>query len=155
GAASAIAAGSAAASVLAMHPQISAISGFQLSNSPIKTPDLNTTYDAEIPGVDQSSNSQFEFYQPSDTSSTGNPFAFILYTLVKGKKGFVVFAPTGNAVGQRFEVWPVIVTSTSNAYTLGNDPARFMVDFSVYARPALNGTDFSGTQGIPSGSTFA
>lgn len=110
---------------------IQAISGFQLANTPISTPDLQTTFNSEIPGEDAAGNSSLTMYD-DDASSA------VKTALAKNTAGFLLFGPYGITTGKRAEVWPVTVTSNSDEYTMGNEAARFMVGFSVTSIPTQN-----------------
>jgi hypothetical protein len=108
--------------------RIAAISGFQLKNNPITTPDLVTTFDPQIPGVDSADSSELTFYS-DDTSDS------VKTALTKNTAGFLVFAMRGSATGAPAETWPVTVTHNAEEYTLGNEAARYMVGFSVTSIP--------------------
>ena len=110
---------------------VAGITGFMFKNSPIKTPDLATTFTTEIPGEDTADQSSFLMYD-DDTSTT------IRSTLAKNTSGYVLLCPYGNTTGKRCEVWPVVVTTNSDEYTLGNDPARWHLEFSVALTPHQN-----------------
>lgn len=111
-----------------LSPKIAAISGFQLKNTPIVTPDLVTTFDSQIPGVDVADNSELTFYADSSTDS-------VKTTLTKGTAGFLLFAMRGTGTGKPAETWPITVTHNAEEYTLGNEAARYMVGFSVTSIP--------------------
>lgn len=108
--------------------KIAAITGFQLSNTPIVTPDLVTTFDPQIPGVDAAANSDLTFYS-DDTADT------VKTTLSKGTAGFLLFMLRGAGTGKPAETWPVTVTQNAEEYVLTNDAAKYMVGFSVTSRP--------------------
>lgn len=116
-----------------LSPKIAAIAGFQLKNTPIATPDLVTTFDPTIPGVDAADNSELTFYS-DDTSDTTKT------TLAKGTAGFLLFALRGAGTGKPAETWPIKVTSNSEEYVLTNDAAKYMVGFSVTSIPIQNAT---------------
>lgn len=109
-------------------PQIAAISGFELANSPIETPDLNGTFSPQINGEDKTSASKLTFYD-DDAAST------IRTALAKGTKGFILFEPYGTASTKRAEVWPVTSTGVNDAWSTGNEAAKFDAAFAVTATP--------------------
>jgi hypothetical protein len=112
---------------------VAEIGGFQLSNSPIPTPDLQSTFTKTIVGEDTTDTSTITFY---DTDATSAPLRI---TLAKGAAGFIVLMPYGNVTAKRCETWPVRSTGVNDEWTVGNDPARYMVGFAVTDVPSQNG----------------
>lgn len=113
-------------------PQVNAISGFQLSNSPIPVPDLSTIFTPQINGEDTVADSTITF-NDDDASST------IRTALAKGTTGFVILFPYGDTATKRLEKWPVVSTGVNDEWSVGNDPARFVVGFAITAVPVQNG----------------
>lgn len=114
-----------------LSPQIAAITGFQLSNTPIVTPDLVSTFDSQIAGVDAAANSELDFYSQTSTDA-------IKTALAKGTVGFLLFAMRGSTAASPAEVWPVTVTFNAEEYVLTNDAAKYKVGFSVTSVPIQN-----------------
>lgn len=114
-------------------PQVAEVTGFQFSNSPIATPDLNSTFTSTIAGEDTAADSGFTFYD-DDAATT------IRTALAKGTKGFILMFPYGDVATKRCEVWPVESTGVADEWSAGNDPARFAVSFGITSPPSLNGT---------------
>lgn len=112
-------------------PTLSDISGFQLSNSPIGTPNLADAFTSQIDGEDTTADSTLTLYD-DDTSTA------IRTALVKGANGFIVMGPYGSGTGKRAEVWPVRSTGVNDEWTTGNDPARYVVGFAITALPKQN-----------------
>lgn len=113
-------------------PDIAEINGFEFSNSPISTPDMATSFTSQIGGEDTAGDSSITFYE-DDTTNT------IKTALAKGTNGFVVFYPYGvPASAAKCEVWPATITSNGREWSVGNDPARYMVSFAITAVPSLN-----------------
>jgi hypothetical protein len=113
---------------------VAEISGFQLTNSPIPTPDLQSTFTKSIVGEDTTDTSIITFYDTDVTSPTP-----IRTALIKGAAGFIVLMPYGNTTGKRCESWPVRSTGVADEWTVGNDPARFQVSFAITDVPMLSG----------------
>jgi hypothetical protein len=111
---------------------IAEISGFQLTNSPIPTPDLQATFTKSIVGEDTTDTSTITFYDDDSVTT-------IRTALVKGAVGFIILAPYGTAATKRFESWPARSTGVNDEWTVGNDPARYMVGFAITDVPTLNG----------------
>lgn len=114
-------------------PEIAAVAGFSFSNSPIPTPDLDTTFTTTIPGEDTAADSSLTFY---DDDTTGG--STIRTAMVKGTTGYIVLMPVGDVASERCEVWPVESTGVADEWTAGNDPARFTVSFGITAVPELD-----------------
>lgn len=121
-----------------MDGEMASISGFRFSNSPIGTPDFESTFQSQIPGEDSADNSSITIYE----RKTATP---LRVTLAKDTDGFVVIFPTGiagstPAAADKAEVWPVRVGGNNREYSSGADPARIIVDFSVTDKPTQSAT---------------
>ncbi len=110
--------------------EVADMGGFQLTNSPIATPDLSTTFTSQIEGEDTTADSTITFYDRTDAAA-----AAIRAALAKGTSGFILLLPYGDVAGNRMEVWPVKSTGVNDEWTMGNDPARFMVGFAITSPP--------------------
>lgn len=113
---------------------ISAMNGFEFSNSPIQTPDLSTTFTNQIGGEDTAADSNMEFYARGTTDLTHD-------ALVKGSAGYIVifwqgYAGSSHAAADKCEVWPATVTSNSRMYTVDNEAAKYRVNFSLTSPPS-------------------
>lgn len=108
--------------------QLAEINGFEFENSPIMTPDLNTTYTTQIGGEDTTKTSSLTFYD-DDSSST------IRTALAKGTAGYLLFEPYGTASAKRAEVWPVTSTGVNDHWAVGNEAAKYTVSFAVTTAP--------------------
>lgn len=116
-----------------LDPEISDISGFEYTNSPIDTPDMASAFVSKIPGEDTVADSSINFYELDDA----NPIRTVL---TKGAAGFVVIFPTGTvgatpATADKCEVWPAIVASSSRQYSAGNEAAKYGVVFTLTDPP--------------------
>jgi hypothetical protein len=114
-------------------PQTAEIADFQFANSPIATPDMDTTFTTSIPGEDTVGTPTITFYD-DDAAST------IRTALTKGAKGFILLMPYGDVPTKRAEVWPVESTGVNDEWSAGNDPARYAVAFAVTGAPTQNAT---------------
>jgi hypothetical protein len=107
---------------------VAEVSGFQLSNSPIATPNLADTFTPQIDGEDTVADSSLTFYD-DDTATT------IRTSQAKGTAGFMLLMPYGDTPTKRCEVWPVKSTGVNDEWSVGNDPARFAVGYAVTGTP--------------------
>lgn len=116
-----------------LDPELVGPNGFKFSNAPIGTPDYESTFESQIPGMDTADASSLIFYE----RRTSTP---LRATLAKDTAGYIVIFPTGldgstPAADDPCEVWPVRVGGNNREYSQGADPARFVVDFSITERP--------------------
>lgn len=112
--------------------QVNSVDGFELTNSPIPTPNLNDQFTSQIDGEDTVANSALTFLD-DDSAST------VRTALAKGTAGYLLLLPYGDVPTKRCEVWKVKSTGTNDQWSIGNDPARFKVTFAVTAVPVQNG----------------
>lgn len=111
---------------------VAEVAGFTFSNSPIPVPDMGSVYTKTIPGEDTSDDSSLTFYE----DDVANPIRTVL---AKGTSGFIVLSPAGSvAAAAKVEVWPVKTTSVAREWSAGNDPARFVVGFTIPDTPATD-----------------
>lgn len=116
-----------------LSPAIAEISGFTLSNSPIPAPNLADVFTSQIEGEDTVADSTLTFND--DASST-----VIRTALAKGIDGFIILFPYGDVVSKRCEKWPVKTLGVNDQWSVGNDPARYVVGFAITSTPVQNAT---------------
>lgn len=114
-------------------PDLSEITGFTFSNSPIMTPDMDSAFVNQIPGEDSTDESGMVFYL--DRTETD-----IYDALEKGTDGYVVIFDVGiagatPAAADVADVWPVTISSRSKRYSTGNEAATFEVKFAMTDPP--------------------
>lgn len=108
---------------------VAAVDGFTLENQSIETPDMESTFDAEIPGSDKAEASTLTFYEDLVSSTLEEDLA-------KDTEGFIVFLRKGDVpASNSMDVFPVRVASNSAAYTVDNEAAKFMVKFTITDEP--------------------
>jgi hypothetical protein len=115
-----------------LSPEIAEVSGWMLENATVATPDLGTDFDSGIPGIDSAADSSLTFYEQETTN--------VIETLLpKGTAGFVYIMRKGDVPASLSgDLFPVRVGSRSAQITVGADPARFVVNFSITSRPSLD-----------------
>ncbi|MEU5742074.1 hypothetical protein ABZ784_29285 [Streptomyces tendae] len=114
--------------------QINAVDGFTLENTPIETPDMESTFVSKIGGDDSAADSSLTFYEDSTLDE-------IETDLAKGTSGFIVIFSKGKTSGNKgMDVYPVTVVSNSKAFTTDNEAAKITVQFTITARPVFNQT---------------
>ncbi|MGD3109496.1 hypothetical protein [Streptomyces sp. YGL11-2] len=108
---------------------IASIDGWTLSNQPIETPDLGSTFESKIPGTDQADDSSLGFYEDRASDE-------LEQLLKKDATGWVVFLRKGDVPSSRsMDVFPVRVGSRSPNYSTDNEAAKFTVNFSITEKP--------------------
>jgi hypothetical protein len=112
--------------------EVADVSGWQLTNNNVPTPDMGSDFDSSIPGTDSAADSSFTFYEDFD--------AELIETLLpKGTEGFVIILRKGDKpASTSMDIFPVRVAVKGSEHSAGNDPARFMVTFNITARPELD-----------------
>ncbi|MGW1284366.1 phage tail tube protein [Streptomyces sp. NPDC001118] len=111
---------------------VSDIEGWALTNEPIETPDMGSTFNSSIPGNDKADNSSLTFYEDRFSDA-------IEQQLPKGAQGYVVFLRKGDIPGSRsVDVFPVQVATRAATYSTGNEAAKFKVDFTITDVPSLD-----------------
>lgn len=116
-----------------LSPAVAGITGFSYKNTPILTPVLSSAWENQIPGSDAADPSSLEFYEDDTT----NP---LRTTLAKGTKGFIVILPFGLGSGaivaaKKVDVFPVQVSGIPRVYSLANDAAKWMAEFTITTPP--------------------
>jgi len=112
-----------------LSPYVKEVNGFQLQNSPISTPDLETTFDSQMDGPDTTSDSSLKLYDDKDTST-------VRTLLTKGQSGFLLLAPYGIASGKRCEVWPCKSLGFNDEWSMDAVSADAMVQFAITVKPS-------------------
>lgn len=118
-------------------PEVADVNGFELTNAPIATPDLQDTFTSQIDGEDTVADSSLIFY---DDEAGGGVSGDIRTALAKGTSGFAILMPYGDVAGRRCEVWATKSTGVNDEWSLGTDAARFSIGFAMSQRPAQNAT---------------
>jgi hypothetical protein len=118
-----------------LSPDVADIDGWLLANSRIPTPALDETFDSSIAGIDNADDSSLTMFERLTPGSQA-----IRTALAKNTVGFMFVASQGDVATRKADVFPCVVTSRGNVYTMGNDPARYRVQFGITAAPALDVT---------------
>lgn len=117
---------------IALSVDVNDISGFQLTNSPIDTPDLDSAFTTKIGGEDTVADSSLTFHDRNMDAAEANA---IRVALAKGTEGFILLLPYGDVPTKRMEVWPVTSLGVNDQYTMGNESAKFVVPFATTGVP--------------------
>lgn len=104
------------------------IAGWQMSNAPISFPVLATTFDEQVIGPDTVADSTLTFID-DDAVTT------IRTALAKGTLGYVMLMPYGDVPTKRAEIWQVRSSGVNDEWSMGADPARYVVGFAIQTIP--------------------
>lgn len=107
----------------------SEISGFTTSSNSVEVPDLCSKFPKKIPGAMTMDDSSMTMYEDLDSEEIETLFP-------EGEEGYIYFMPKGDKPASKSgELWKVQVASTSRNYTVGEDPATLVVNFTVTEAP--------------------
>ena len=113
--------------------KIADMSGWLLEASKIDTPDLSSRFVSSIPGEQSVKDSSLTFYGDDAASVDAIKTALAVDTI-----GYAYFMHSGQAVGKPADLFPVRVMSVGNEYSVGTDPARYMIGFAITAPPRID-----------------
>lgn len=109
--------------------EISAVEGFGVTSGVIETPDLVSRFTSKIGGRTTVEDSSITFYASEDSQD-------VRTVLPRGTTGFIVVLGGGDVAGQTMDVYPVTVIAAPKQYSLEDEAAKIMVQFSVTREPA-------------------
>jgi hypothetical protein len=114
--------------------RIADMSGWMLDSAAVNTPDMASRFVSNIPGETTVAASSITFY--ADDAAAADAIKTALAT---DTEGFIYIAHSGRATGKTADTFPARVSSIGNEYSVGNDPARFVVNFAATAEPVIDG----------------
>lgn len=117
--------------------EVADVAGWSLENQAAATPDMASTFEKKIPGLDSSADSSITLYEPKNTVPVGSFDPDQVFA--KDASGVIVILRRGDVPGSpSMDAYKVIVASNSAQITLGNDPARKQVQFTITDEPQLD-----------------
>ncbi|MER7126742.1 hypothetical protein [Micrococcus luteus] len=105
------------------------ISGWMVSGAKIDTPDLNSRFVSNIPGLTSAGDSSITFYA-SDTGSD------VRALMPRDASGFIVWMDGGDVAGRKMDVYPARVLSVGKVRSMGAEAARLTIQYAVTSEPA-------------------
>lgn len=111
---------------------VTAISGFQITNSPVDTPDLDSRFTSNVPGEDKAGTSSLTFKDKRDAESQA-----IRTALAKDTQMVIVYMPYGDIAAERCECWPATSTGVNDVVDM-TKAAEFLVGFAIPQPPVQN-----------------
>jgi len=109
--------------------EIADLEGWMVTSGEIPTPDLGTRFTKKIGGRTEAENSTLTMY------ATVNG-ADVRTLLPRNTTGFILWLDGGDVAGNKMDVFPVSVRSLGKMRSVGEDPARLQIQFSITAEPA-------------------
>ncbi|MFI6883364.1 phage tail tube protein [Streptosporangium canum] len=108
---------------------IADIAGWMVSGQKIDTPDLNSRFVSNIPGLTSAGESGITFY----ASDTGLDVRSLM---PRDTAGFIVWMDGGDVAGRKMDVFPVRVLSVGKQRSMGAEAARLAIQYAVTSEPA-------------------
>jgi hypothetical protein len=109
------------------------ISGWMVSGQKIDTPDLNSRFVSNIPGLTSADESAITFY-------AGETGADVRTLMPRDTAGYIVWLDGGDVAGRKMDVFPVRVLSVGKVRSMGAEAARLTIQYAVTSEPAENVT---------------
>lgn len=115
-------------------PRIADMAGWQLQSAPVPVPNLADRFVGNIPGEQTVETSSLTFYADDATTDA------IKTAMPVDQVGYIYVRHSGTTAGSKADLFPVRVSSIGNEYSLGNEPARYVVTFAITGPPAIDVT---------------
>lgn len=112
---------------------IADISGWMVSGQKIDTPDLNSRFVSNIPGLTSADESAITTYA-GDTGSDARSL------MPRDASGNIVWLDGGDVAGRKMDVFPVRVLSVGKVRSMGSEAARLTFQYAITSEPAENVT---------------
>lgn len=113
-------------------PFIADLAGWMLENNSVATPDMSSTFESSIPGTDQVADSSITCFEDLEEDT-------IEALLPKGTAGYFIILRKGDIPSSTsMDTFPVRVRSKGSEFNIGNEPARFVVQFAITDPPELD-----------------
>lgn len=107
------------------------ISGWMVSGAKIDTPDLNSRFVSNIPGLTSADESAITFYQ----GVTGVDARGLM---PRDADGNMLWLDGGDVAGRKMDVFPCRVLSVGKQRSMGAEAARLVIQYAVTSEPAEN-----------------
>lgn len=107
------------------------ITGWMVSGQKVDTPDLNSTFVGNIPGLTAADDSSITFYLGEDGVDVRS-------LMPRTTAGNIVWLDGGDVTGRLMDVFPVKVLSVGKERQIGANPARLPIQYAITSEPAEN-----------------
>lgn len=108
---------------------IADISGWMVSGQKIDTPDLNSRFVSNIPGLTTADESSITFY-------AGDDGVDVRALMPRDTDGFIIWMDGGDVAGRLMDVFPVRVLSVGKTRSMGAEAARLVIQYAITSEPA-------------------
>lgn len=114
---------------LNLSKDIADIAGWMVSGQKIDTPDLDSRFVGNIPGLTNAGESGITFYQ-------GETGLDVRSAMPRDASGNIVWLDGGDVAGRKMDVFPVRVLSVGKQRSMGAEAARLVIQYAVTSEPA-------------------
>lgn len=115
-----------------LSPQVADATGWSVSSTMIETPDLATRYTSTIPGVINAEDSTLVMYMDKEGVDARA-------LMSRDEAGFICIMDGGDVTANKFDVYPVTVTSVSKMRSVaGSDADRLTFSYAITDEPTEN-----------------
>ncbi|WP_405149432.1 hypothetical protein OG589_14505 [Sphaerisporangium sp. NBC_01403] len=108
---------------------IADIAGWMVSGQKIDTPDLNSTFVSNIPGLTSADESSITFY-------AGETGVDVRSLMPRNTAGNIVWLDGGDVAGRKMDVFPVRILSVGKQRSMGAEAARITIQYAISSVPA-------------------
>lgn len=105
------------------------IAGWMVSGAKIDTPDLNSRFVSNIPGLTSADESSITFYAGDDGVDVRD-------LMPRDTDGNIAWLDGGDVAGRLMDVFPVRVLSVGKTRSMGSEAARLVIQYAVTSEPA-------------------
>jgi hypothetical protein len=113
-----------------LSPEISAVSGWEVSGNTEDTPALGSAFIGKVPSTTTAGDSSLTFY--ADSTSVD-----VRSLLVRNANGFILWADEGDVAGYLCDVFPTRVTGAPKQRDISS-VGTIMINFATLREPAEN-----------------
>lgn len=116
--------------------RIASMDGWETAVARIDTDNLGSTFTSTITGPRTVGNAALTFLDVKNPAGlTAAAFDAVRTLLANGTRGTLMIMPYGTTTGNRVEIWPVESSGPNDMISLGNEPAKYTVEFGVTGLP--------------------
>jgi hypothetical protein len=114
---------------LDLSKDVADINGWMVSGQKIDTPDLNSTFVSNIPGLTQADESSITFY-------AGETGVDVRAQMPRNTAGHIVWLDGGDVTGRKMDIFPTRVLSVGKQRSMGAEAARLTIQYAISSVPA-------------------
>ncbi|AQZ67639.1 unnamed protein product [[Actinomadura] parvosata subsp. kistnae] len=107
------------------------IAGWNVTGAKIDTPDLNSRYVSNIPGLISAEDSSITFYQGQDGLDVRS-------LMPRDEDGNIIWMDGGDVPGNLMDVYPVRVLSVGKQRNMAANAAPLVIQYAITSEPSEN-----------------